>query len=275
MIIVPDQGDLTTTQQTYSYLLLDSRISASNAAIVTYPTENRDTTGITQITLDNVNFLGDGAAIKDTSGNIILAGGQKVTSWALGSEITTASTSGHAISGVNLSPTRKPSPGLLGADGGYFERTKPQYENILYFFFKNALDHGCKGDGKTDDTACLNDLFSNSGYYFLPAGVYLVTDTIKIHHNTFIIGEAWSQIMASGEKFSDMNNPRVLVQVGQPGDVGKVEMQDLMFTVQGNTAGAILVEWNIKASSPGDAAMWGEYRIPFPFILRLTVNLAP
>jgi len=47
-----------------------------------------------------------------------------------------------------------------------------------------------------------------------------------------------------------------MLQVGNPGDVGDVEMQDLIFTTVGPTAGAILVEWNIKADSPGSAGLW-------------------
>ncbi|KAH1734685.1 hypothetical protein KXV22_007950, partial [Aspergillus fumigatus] len=56
-----------------------------------------------------------------------------------------------------------------------------------------------------------------------------------------------------------MKNPHVAVQVGQPGDTGIVEIQDMMFTVSGATAGAILVEWNIHESSKGSAAMWDSH----------------
>ena len=49
-----------------------------------------------------------------------------------------------------------------------------------------------------------------------------------------------------------------MVQVGNVGDVGSVEIQDMLFTTKGGTAGAVLMEWNIQASSPGSAAMWGE-----------------
>jgi hypothetical protein len=49
-----------------------------------------------------------------------------------------------------------------------------------------------------------------------------------------------------------------MLKVGLPGTVGDVEMQDLLFTTQGNTAGAVLVEWNIKAKSAGSAALWGK-----------------
>lgn len=49
-----------------------------------------------------------------------------------------------------------------------------------------------------------------------------------------------------------------MLRVGNVGDVGTMEMQDLIFTTQGPTAGAILVEWNIQAKSPGSAGLWGE-----------------
>ena len=47
-----------------------------------------------------------------------------------------------------------------------------------------------------------------------------------------------------------------MLQVGSAGDVGTVQLQDLLFTGVGATAGAILVEWNVAASSPGAAGMW-------------------
>ena len=40
-------------------------------------------------------------------------------------------------------------------------------------------------------------------------------------------------------------------QVGSKGDVGTVELQDLLFTAKGQTAGVVLLEWNIAESSPG------------------------
>jgi len=109
-----------------------------------------------------------------------------------------------------------------------------------------------------DDTACLQDLFSSPGHVFLPAGVYRVTDTVYIAPGLKIVGEAWSAITASGEKFQDMTKPRVMVQVGRNGEAGDVEISDLLFAVEGSTAGAILVEWNLKASGPGSSGMWGE-----------------
>jgi hypothetical protein len=59
--------------------------------------------------------------------------------------------------------------------------------------------------------------------------------------------------------FSFIRNPIPLVRVGQKGSIGSIEIQDLIFTSKQHTAGVIFVEWNIKAVSPGAAAMWGGY----------------
>lgn len=61
-----------------------------------------------------------------------------------------------------------------------------------------------------------------------------------------------------------------MFQVGYPGQVGDVEMQDLIFTTKGQTPGAVLVQWNIKASAPGPPA-FGVRLIRFPD-LRLKVH---
>jgi hypothetical protein len=53
--------------------------------------------------------------------------------------------------------------------------------------------------------------------------------------------------------FSD---PKVLIKVGSAGEIGNVEMQDLLFTTRGATAGLILIEWNIQADAQGSAGLW-------------------
>lgn len=109
-----------------------------------------------------------------------------------------------------------------------------------------STSHGAKGDGVTDDTINLNSVFTVavnlSSIVYIPHGVYKVTDTLKIPKGSRIIGQAWSQIMATGPKFQDADDPHVAVQVGHEGDIGIVEIQDLLFTVSGPTAGAVLVE---------------------------------
>jgi hypothetical protein len=52
-----------------------------------------------------------------------------------------------------------------------------------------------------------------------------------------------------------------MLQVGKPGDISVIEIQDLLFTNVGLTAGLVMMEWNIAQSSAGSAAMWGK-KIP-------------
>lgn len=115
------------------------------------------------------------------------------------------------------------------------------------------------GDGVTDDTSAFQSAL-NAGVgkiIHVDAGTYLITRTVTVPAGTKLVGETWSQIAAYGPFFSDPNNPKVVLKVGAPGQVGDVEMQDLMFTTKGPTAGAILVEWNMKQSKPGSAGIWG------------------
>ncbi|KAL2017438.1 hypothetical protein VTK56DRAFT_2094 [Thermocarpiscus australiensis] len=56
-----------------------------------------------------------------------------------------------------------------------------------------------------------------------------------------------------------MKNPKVMVQVGNKGDIGTVEITDVLFSARGATAGAILTEWNVAAVSQGAAAMWASH----------------
>ncbi|KAK9605383.1 hypothetical protein V6Z94_009991 [Aspergillus fumigatus] len=132
------------------------------------------------------------------------------------------------------------------ADIQLFTRRRPQYADIGHSQVFDVTSHGAKGDGVTDDTINLNSVFTVavnlSSIVYIPHGVYKVTDTLKIPKGSRIIGQAWSQIMATGPKFQDADDPHVAVQVGHEGDIGIVEIQDLLFTVSGPTAGAVLVE---------------------------------
>ena len=49
-----------------------------------------------------------------------------------------------------------------------------------------------------------------------------------------------------------------MLKVGMPGNIGSIELQDLIFTNRGPTAGLVAVEWNVRAETPGSAGIWGE-----------------
>ena len=90
-------------------------------------------------------------------------------------------------------------------------------------------------------------------------GAYLVTSTIQVPNDLNITGECYAMIMATGSYFSDQTNPRPVLRVGNPGDIGRVEISDLVFEAKGPIPGAIMVEWNIKAATAGAAGMWDTH----------------
>lgn len=146
-----------------------------------------------------------------------------------------------------------------------YTRRRPSYKDISQSQVIDVKAFGAKGDGQTDDTAVLNSVLAIAGnlssIVFFPFGVYIISDTLHVPVGSRIIGQAWSQIMLKGSKFSDINNPYVGVEIGKVGDIGVIEIQDMMFTTSGATAGAILVEWNVHESVKGSAGIWGKHSV--------------
>ncbi|KAJ4131696.1 hypothetical protein NW768_005892 [Fusarium equiseti] len=142
----------------------------------------------------------------------------------------------------------------------YYERSKPQYEDVPSKDFISAKASGAYGDAAHDDTQVLNNLFkytaNNNLVAYLDAGYYMVTDTVYIPPNAKIVGEALASIiMGTGQKFGDIGNPRPIVQVGHPGEVGQIEWSDTLVSTRGAAAGAVLIEYNLY--SPGTpSGMW-------------------
>lgn len=217
----------------------------------------------------------------DVLGNTLLEGSSGVTlidSWGFG---LMADASGNAtFSGATEIPTMTRNSSLIDTSttssmpqSKFFTRRRPQYNNIGLTQIFDVTQYGAVGDGQTDNTAVLNSILAiavnMSSVVYIPFGVYKITDTVQIPVGSRIIGQVWSQIMATGPKFEIESNPRVAVQVGQVGDVGVVEIQNLMFTVSGPTAGAILVEWNIHELSQGSAGMWGKQFLCLQFFVGL------
>jgi hypothetical protein len=239
---------------------VDSSFSGVGTAVIVAPLNSALGSGSTGLILENVDFNSVTTGVADTSGKTLLAGGtQHIDEWAAG-PIYSASGSRSFSMGDNTSKYPRQSSLLdtSKSNSPYYERARPQYETRSPSDFVHLKDLGAKGDGATDDTAAVQAaLNSNVGkIVFVDAGTYLLTDTVLIPAGSVLVGETWSQFAASGDKFKDPTKPRVMLQVGRPGDIGTMEMQDLLFTTQGPTAGAILVEWNIKASGQGAAALW-------------------
>lgn len=245
-----------------SAILMDSKITNTKTGIVMVAPKTEDVKGNSYLVLDNVKLESCEKGVEIKGGNVILQGGSTtIESWTSGKVFTQAGDSGKYITGGNIEPKRTQVQGLMG-ENGFLERSKPQYEDRSAGDFLSVKDEGAKGDGRTDDTAAIQSALNKaagSKITYFPAGTYIVTSTIKIPKGSKVVGEAWSQIMGAGAAFSDMTNPKAVVQVGQKNEVGDVEIQDILFTVKGATAGAIVIEWNIKGDKPGSAAMWDSH----------------
>lgn len=101
--------------------------------------------------------------------------------------------------------------------------------------------------------------FNTGAIAFIDAGYYKVTDTVYIPPNIRIVGEAVSAvIMGAGAKFSDINNPHPVIQIGTSGgETGYTEISDIIVSTQGGTSGAVLIEYNLNtpANSP-PSGLW-------------------
>jgi hypothetical protein len=116
----------------------------------------------------------------------------------------------------------------------------------------SVKDHDSAGDGSTDDmvaTVTALALASTDNLIYFPPGSYLITETIVIPPNARITGQVWSQLVSSGDFFADMTDPKPMIQAGNVGDVGTVEIRDIVLTSIGELSGLILVDWNCNATA--------------------------
>ncbi|KAK6356098.1 hypothetical protein TWF718_000473 [Orbilia javanica] len=236
-----------------SITVLDSFFASVPIAILT--------SGQTNIQIDNTEIIDCNIVVGKPGGPTILAGGNRIIqSWVTGRVYDSYDSTGSSFTGVPKYIPPK-SAGLLDPSGKFFVRSKPQYEGLAAGSFYNVKSAGAQGDGQNDDTAAINNALRSAGgrIVFFPAGIYLVTGEIFVPVGSKIVGQSWSQIMGTGAYFNDINNPKVMVKVGNPGESGIIEIQDLIFTTRGATVGAILMEWNVKQSTQGSAAMWDSH----------------
>ncbi|KAI3194501.1 CAZyme family GH55 [Penicillium roqueforti] len=257
-------GPYSTGQGVGSFVLVDSLIANTATGIVT-TLYNENSTALL---LQNVGFYNTQTAILDNNVNkALIPGGDQtiLDSWGFG--MVNDPDSARFVSGANLLAMNR-SSSLVGSTlyntkPNFFTRRRPKYDDLGNSQVLDVKELGAKGDGIHDDTNVLNSILARaanmSSIVYLPHGVYVIKDTLNVPKNSRILGQAWSQIMATGDKFEDVKNPRVAVKVGKKGDEGIVEIQDLLFTVSGPTAGAVLVEWNIRESTQGSAGLWDSH----------------
>ncbi|KAI9375354.1 pectate lyase superfamily protein-domain-containing protein [Aspergillus egyptiacus] len=250
---------------TGSLMVMDSVFDGTETAILSFPATTDIKKGTTGITLDNIVFNNVGVAVADNEGTTYLKGGTtKINTWTLGPIYLDPAEREFTLDKSMDTPRIEEL--LTSNDRGflqspYFERKKPQYEEVAWSDFISVKAQGAKGDGSTDDTATLQSILDGAGssIVYFDAGTYILKDTLTIPNGARVVGEAWAQLVAEGSRFSDPENPRAVVKVGNKGDKGRVEIQDLLITTKGATAGAVLIEWNIEAEEAGAAGMWDTH----------------
>jgi glucan 1,3-beta-glucosidase len=233
-------------QGTASITVLDSHFNGVPYAITLGSVADQQPS----IVLDNLLVENSASVVLISGGATLLPGSGGALyfdSWISGFQVQPDGTEGKTSGFARVKPSKPTS--LLDGTGKYLQKSKPQYPAVVPVI---ATANGVSNAGTGDQTSAINRLLSaNVGkVIFFPAGVYLVSNTVEIPVGSKVIGSGWSNIMGTGSYFADESNPKPVVRVGKPGQSGVIEITDLLFTVKGNTAGAILMEWNIKESSP-------------------------
>lgn len=236
-----------TSQGTGSIAVVDSHFNGVPYAITLADLGDEQP----NIVLDNLLVENSQSVVLISGGKTLLEGSSSALyfdSWISGYQYLPDGSGGKSYGFARYVPT-KPAA-LLDGSGAYFLRSRPQYAGVTPIV---ATEHGVSNDGTGDQTAAINSLLSSNigSLIFFPGGVYLVEGTVQVPVGTLMTGSGWSQIMATGSYFQDIANPKVVVQVGKPGDKGIIEITDMLFTVKGPTAGAVLMEWNVHESTQG------------------------
>lgn len=243
------------SQTVGSVIVLDSNIRNCRVFVDTVWQESTWSNG--SLILENVSLDNVPVAVQ-ASNNTVLegsTGSTKIEAWGQGHRYTP---SGPDNFQGALGPAQRPRSLLARDSSSYYAKSKPQYEKEQISSFVSVRQAGAKGDGSTDDTSALQSALDTAArdhkIVFFDQGVYKVTRTLVFPPGSRIVGEAFPVIMASGQTWSDIENPVPVIQVGKPGDTGFIEWSDMLVSTQGSTPGAVLIEWNL-ASDEG-SGMW-------------------
>ncbi|KAJ5116852.1 Pectin lyase fold/virulence factor [Penicillium angulare] len=238
-----------------SMVLLDSTVTNSGPVVRFHDSSHDTGNQNSQVLIQNLVHDGSNPIAVDDEGKTKLEAMAHVDTWLWGTLVE-----GEYEQGATHSTTR---PNALLVGDKFFTKAQPTYMEFGaadVVNVKTVSGHPVKGDGSTDDTKSLNAILKenaeNCKISFFPYGVYRVSDTVFVPVGTRIVGEAWSVISGYGDAFKDEKNPKAVVKVGNPGDVGLIEIQDMRFSVGEVLPGAKIVEVNAAGSQPGDVGMW-------------------
>lgn len=249
----------SSAQNVGSVNIIDSTISNCPVFVSTAWTTSSSPPAAGSLILENVVLNNVPVAVQGPSGTVLAGtptgGSTTISGWGQGHLVTTSGTS--TFQGA-ITPAARPGA-LLGNGYNYYTQSKPQYAASPVASVLSVRSAGAKGDGSTDDTTALQNAInqgaSEGKIVFFDHGTYLITKTLYIPPGSIIVGETYPVIMAgSGAIWSNMNQPLPVVQVGKPGDSGSIQWSDMVVSTQGSCPGAVLIEWNMQASS--GSGMW-------------------
>ncbi|KAF2813845.1 pectin lyase-like protein [Mytilinidion resinicola] len=245
----------TSSQSVGSVTIIDSTITNCPAFIDTAWTPNASPATGGSLILENIVLSNVPTAIRGPNMATVLSGGTTtIAAWGQGHRYTSQGPT--EWQGTFTQVTRPGS--LLDGNGRYHIKSKPHYWEWTVSQVMSIRDAGAKGDGVSDDTqaiqAALNAAASAGKILYFNYGVYKVSNTIKVPAGSRIVGETYPVILASGGPWGSATNPVPVVKIGNPGESGRIEWQDMIVSTQGPAPGAVLIEWNLAASR--DSGMW-------------------
>ncbi|KAK4441988.1 pectate lyase superfamily protein-domain-containing protein [Podospora aff. communis PSN243] len=260
-------GPGSTGQGVGSMMRTDMRVSNTPLAVKTSLFADNSTAFV----LMNSRFENVPIIVRDDhAATTLLAGSTGVTTvdaWGFG-RVTDEECNTAFVNAQNISVMARPEPLVSSTSSGtpqnfFFTRRRPAYSDLGSSQLMDVKALGAKGDGVSDDAAVLNHILrvaaNISAVVYFPHGIYMVSNTLHVPVGSRIIGNVWPQIMGYGARFSNELLPRAVVRVGHVGSVGSVEIQNMLFTVKGATAGAVLVEWNVHEAAKGSAGLWDSH----------------
>lgn len=253
---VADNGNLNVG----SITILDSEIRNTPVGITFGSAGATSPPVANNFIFENVRLENVPTAIRGPEGTVLegSSASKHIEAWGRGHKYGPSSTGPTFFEGPI---TPNPRPSSLSSGTAFYERSKPQYEHLPLSEFVSARDAGAKGDGVTDDTDALNELFASAAagnkVVFLDAGMYLVTKTVQIPAGSRIFGEALPVILSAGAFFADEANPKPVVQVGAAGgSTGRVEWSNTIVSTRGEQPGAILIQYNLASPASEPSGLW-------------------
>ncbi|KAK4161776.1 glucan endo-1,3-beta-glucosidase [Cladorrhinum sp. PSN259] len=246
--------------------LIDS--AATNTVVLVAAAESNAVSG--SLVLENVNIDDSVSATIKTGANTTLIGPiPPGHAWIRGNAYhpnATYTTTTPDYSPGRLIPVARPATLINTTTNSYFTLPPPTYATLSLAQILNVKSfpsHPVHGDGIHDDSASLqfilNIAAAEGRVVYFPHGIYLLSDTLVVPPNSRLVGEAWTQLSATGSKFADAENPRPMIQVGareQEGEAGVAQMSDFILTVADVLPGAVLMEVNLRGEKAGDVGFW-------------------